>query len=96
MFKFKEDKNFEELEKFGYHSITFDYYRNEPINPPIYEKLVKQINKKINVMYLVIKIEDKIIKLEERHQWYVAISKRFNKKHIQDLIQAGLVEKVSD
>ena len=96
MLKIKDNVDLKELEKFGYHSITFDFNRNEPINHPIYEKLVKQINKKINVMYLVIKIENRIIKLEEQHQWYVVTLKRVSKKYIQDLIQAELVEKVSD
>lgn len=96
MLKIKDNVDLKELEKFGYHIVNFDYNRNEPIDPPIYEKLIKQINKKRNVRYLAIIIEDRIIKLEERHQWYIAILKIISKKYIQDLIEAGLVEKVSE
>lgn len=94
MLKIKDDVDLKELKKFGFEEISFDYSNNQDLEVSIYIKNIKQINKKKNVRFLKVFIENRIIKLKEIHFGYFINRKKLDKKYIQDLIQAGLVEKI--
>ena len=96
MLKIKDNVDLKELESFGYDIFDCDYEANKPIEPPLCRILLKQINKKRNVRWLGIFIEDRIIQLRECFQCGYTIKKRIRRKYIENLIQAGLVEKVAD
>ena len=93
MLKIKDNVDLKELESFGYDIFDFDYEANRPLEPPVCRILIKQINKKRNVRWLEIFIENRIIQLRECSVFYYIIKKRIRRKYIENLIQAGLVEK---
>ena len=96
MFKIKENVDLKELESFGYDIFDFDYVANRPFEPSVCRILIKQINKKRNVRWLGIFIENRIIQLRECGVYYYIIKKRIRRKYIENLIQAGFVEKVGE
>lgn len=96
MLKIKDDVDLKELESFGYDIFDFDYKANRHIETPVCIILIKQINKKRNVRWLGIFIENRIIQLRECSMCYYIIKKRIRRKYIENLIQAGLVEKVDE
>ena len=85
MFKIKDDINLKELEKFG-------YYENKPFN---YIKAL--VDTEIRYDAIVVNIKTKKIERIIKEIYMKEIKcKKVCKKYIQDLIQAGLVEKVED
>ena len=94
MLKIKDNVDLKELEKFGYEVIDFNYVINAPYNMPLCRKLLKQINKKRNIRKLAIIIKERVVKLIEFDECWWVERQRIRKKYIQDIIQAGLVEKV--
>ena len=96
MLKIKGNVDLKELESFGYDIFDFDYVANRPFEPSVCRILIKQINKKRNVRWLGIFIENRIIQLRECGVSYYIIKKRIRRTYIETLIQAGFVEKVGE
>lgn len=96
MLKIKDEFDLKGLESFGYEEFDFDYKANKPIEPPIYVSWIKKINKKRNIKWIGIFIENRIIQLREYCQYYYTIKKRIGKMYIQNLIDFGIVEKVEE
>lgn len=96
MLKIKDNVDLKELESFGYDIFDFNYETNIPIEPQVCRILIKQINKKRNVRWLGIFIENRIIQLREYSMYYYIIKKRIRRKYIENLIKVGLVEKVGE
>lgn len=81
MLKIKDNVDLKELEKFNYKLEEWDnYYRKEE------EKHSVQIN--------IFDREILVFKLRENSNWGDYIKDEEVKKYIQDLIQAGLVERI--
>lgn len=96
MFKIIDKFDLKGLESFGYEEFDFDYEANKPIEPPIYVSWIKKINKKRNIKWIGIFIENRIIELRECYEYHYTIKKRIRKMYIQNLIDFGIVEKVED
>lgn len=90
MLKIKDNVDLKELEKFGFELQYFDYNLNKKLDIPICKKEYKKF-KNGNYSYIFI-INRKIYVNKSYSYYYVALKNV--KKYIQDLIQAGLVEKV--
>lgn len=90
MLKIKDNVDLKELEKFGYQVNEFNYAKNEPYEIPFCIKGIK-ITKREQTL---ITIENRVIGCAKTYAcWYVPY-KRIPRKYIQDIIDAGLVEKV--
>lgn len=88
IYKLKDDVNLKELKKFGYKHEKLDIY---------YRKQKENYNVQINIYDR----EILVYKLRENSDWgdFIGCLKEDEEKlklYIQDLIEAGLVEKVSD
>ena len=95
MLKIKDDVDLKELERFEYQFVKFNYIANKPYENPRYIKEV--YNDIINRFNLVVVIDNRLISVEKYFDtYYELIEDESSKLYIQDLIQAGLVEKVGE
>ena len=93
MLKIKDNVDLKELEKFGYNFLEFDHIANKPYEYSLY---VKDYNKTIadnNSVVVLIK-ERNVQVCKQANGYYGILDDGLSRMYIQDLIQAGLVEKV--
>ena len=88
MYKIKSNVKLKELTKYGFKSEGGELYYF------VYEKYVK----KLFNWFIVSIYRDKVINISKIYKGYdlIDIPEKFHKYFLKDLIQAGLVEKVSD
>ena len=91
MLKIRDEVDLKELEKFGYE-MQEDWW-NRPAGVCRGDVFGEYIYSKDVALYTSIEIEIKTRKItEQRNDIFISVEE----KYIQDLIQAGLVEKVED
>jgi len=94
MLKIKDNVDLKELEKFGFRVDDWNWAYNHAYEIPLCVKQIKQFNKRKNVHFLDVHIENRIIKLVDVYCSFLIEKEKIPRKYIQDLIDAGLVEKV--
>ena len=96
MWKVKKNIDMDKLQSFGYERFDFDYVTNKPIAPPKYICWIKQINKKKNIQFIGIFIENGILQCRRTYSYYYVIMRRISRKYISNLIDNGIIEKVGE
>lgn len=94
MLKIKDSIDLKQLERFGYKVIDWNCVVERPYDVPLCTKMIKRYNKKKNVHFLDVYIENRIIKLIDVYYTFWIERQNVAKKYIQDIIDAGFVEKV--
>lgn len=94
MMKVKDNIELEELKKYGFNYVEWQYNHEYGFFPKLYVKDMWKDNKCLHKVNIIINIADRHIDIRNGKDFSLLVSKQAINKYLSDLIKADLIEKV--
>lgn len=94
MMKVKDNIELEELKKYGFNYVEWQYNHEYGFFPKLYVKDMWKDNKCLHRVNIIINTTNRHIDIRNGKDFSLLVSKQAINKYLSDLIKADLIEKV--